>query len=105
MLDADLVLREVEVLLDGHYTAWQQRPPASVRVYERPQQPQTPRQDAPALTNVNGAGRRVTGPEAQRVASSAAPSKPGGVTEVVTNVVLLLLLTVLSDKFTRRRPS
>jgi hypothetical protein len=98
MLDANLVLREVEVLLDGHYTAWQQRPSGRVGVYERPQHAATVRQAAPALPKANGADHQAAGVAANR----PAPAKPTDVSEVVTNVFLFVLLTILSEKFARR---
>jgi hypothetical protein len=99
MLDANLVLREVEVLLDGHYTARQQRSSGRVQVYDKPQQRPAVQQDAPALPKANGADQ----PTARVAANRPAPARPIDVSEVVTNVFLFLLLTVLSEKFARRQ--
>jgi hypothetical protein len=105
MLDAGLVLQEAEALLDNHYTAWQQRTPGRVRVYEKPAHAQIARKDDLALTSVNGA---VQPPAAQAPRSATpnpnAPAKSTAVGEVLTNLCLFLFLTVLNQRLTRRRP-
>jgi hypothetical protein len=106
MLDANLVLREAEALLDRHYTLWQQGTPGRVRVYEKPQQRPVAQPISPTLPAKNGIGQQAIEQQAHKLApTSTTPAKAREVSEVVANVFLLLILTVLSDKLARRRPS
>lgn len=82
MLDATLVLQDVEELLDVHYTELRTRMQRQVRVYETTppspvvQQPVT-RQQAPQ--------------------SPAAPQKSNSLNELVANIFVLLMLSVLNN--------
>lgn len=98
MLDVSLVLQEAETLLDDHYTAWQQHGSSRVRVYHVPQKQQIP----VTVTKGQVAGRLVGGHSVSPAVSAApAPAKSAGISEVVANVVVLLLLNVLRDKLAK----
>ncbi len=72
MLDANLVLEDVEVLLQGHYTELRAQMQSRVRVYKTPPQPLI-----------------ATPPPT--------PSKPANpLNELVANVFVLLMLSVLN---------
>jgi hypothetical protein len=102
MLDATLVLQEAEMVLDGHYTAWQQRMVGRVRVYEKPQQ--VARQGAPALTRKNGTSQQKANPEtSNRAPISPTQPKSAAIGDAVANVFMLFLLTVLSERLARGR--
>ncbi|RIK44626.1 MAG: hypothetical protein DCC55_01805 [Chloroflexi bacterium] len=104
MLEASLVLQEAEVLLDSHYTAWQQRMVGRVRVYEKPQKQHDIRQGSPAATKMNGAGQQTAGAKAHNgTPSSPTSAKPVDIGEAVANVFVFLLLSVLSDRLARRQ--
>ncbi len=99
MLDVSLVLQEAEALLDDHYITWQQQGSGRVRVYHMPQKRQVP----VAVTKTPDASSPVVNDQAQKGALSPAPQpKSSGLSEVVANVVVFLLLNVLSDRLSRK---
>jgi hypothetical protein len=104
MLDATLVLQEAELLLDDHYTVWRQRMVGRVRVYEKPQPQQSARQGPPALTKMNGSSQQPS----VRATSDSMPDpsrspRSASIGDAVANVLMLFLLTVLSERLTRGR--
>jgi hypothetical protein len=104
MLDATLVLQEAELLLDGHYTAWQQQMVGRVRVYEKPQPQQSARQGSPALAKMNGSSQHIPARErGNPMPNSSRPLRPATIGDAVANVFMLFLLTVLSERLRRGR--
>lgn len=102
MLDVSLVLQEAEALLDEHYSSWQQQGSGRVRVYQMPQKRQIP----VTVTKAPDASHSTANDQPQKgTLSSAPPPKSYGISAVVANVVVLLLLNVLSDKFTKKGPT
>ncbi|HMN28014.1 MAG TPA: hypothetical protein PKE45_07650 [Caldilineaceae bacterium] len=103
MLDVKLVLQEAEEVLDSHYIVWQQWTSRRVQVYERPQQPAQAQPAPAALPTATNAATQTPGPSEAKVASGrATPSRSLDLGEAVTNVFLFMLLSVLSDRLTRR---
>ena len=97
MLDVTLVLQEAEVLLDDHYTTWQQHGSSRVRVYQASQKHQIP-----VTVKTQDARQPAPSNQARAVAlPSAAPVKTGEIGELVANVLMLLLLGVLSERLAR----
>lgn len=73
MLDANLVLQDVEELLSGHYTEWRAQMQNRVRIYDTPPQ--------------------------QLAAKPPLPLQkpPNALNELVANVFVLLMLSVLNN--------
>lgn len=83
MLDATLVLQDVEELLDAHYTELRAQMQRQVRVYQST--PQPPVSQAPAT--------RQPAPQ-----PPVAPQKGNNsLNELVANVFVLLMLSVLNN--------
>ena len=99
MLDVSLILQEAETLLDEHYSTWQQQGSGRVRVYPMPQKRQVP----VAVTKTPEPRSPIVNDQAQKGAiSPASQPKATGISEVVANVVVFLLLNVLSDRLSRK---
>lgn len=99
MLDISLVLQEAEAVLDDHYNAWKQQGSGRVRVYHMPQKRQVP----VTVTKEQNAGHPASSDRGSKVALPPASSPRSlGISEVVANVVVLLLLNVLNDKLSRK---
>ena len=83
MLDATLVLQDVEELLDAHYTELRTQMQRQVRVYESAPQPSA---SQPPAT-------RQPAPQP----AAAPPKSNNALNELVANVFVLLMLSVLNN--------
>lgn len=92
MFDVNLVLQEAEELLADHYTVYQQRGTSRVQVFHTPETRAVP---------VKVASSQPPAPPVTRTSAPATPAQPTGLSDLVANIFVLLLLGVLNNKLTK----
>ena len=99
MLDDKLVFQELDDLLDEHYTWVTTHKPARIHVYNKPDESLLAKQAQ--LPTTQSSASTTAKSEALSAQARFAPAKTTPLGELVANIFVLVLLSVLSNKTTR----